>query len=263
MNPVVTLSGVTKSYTRGGFFKKGEIVPVLRGIDLSIGSGECVGLVGPSGSGKSTMGRILLGVEKPDQGEVAIRGERITGGKLSPKARRAVQVVFQNGLDSCNPRMTARDILAEPLKNFTDLRGKDLEEQIDDLLRKVGLDPKEKGKYPSRFSGGQLQRICIARALAPKPDMILLDEAVSALDMVIQAQVLDLLDDLRRELGTAYLFVTHDLRLIRRFCDRAFLLQDGRLHGFDPKTFVSKDHLPLLSELVRAMPPTTPQRAAI
>lgn len=261
ITPVIELSRVSKSYRRGGFFRKGERVEVLKEIDLSIRPGECVGLIGPSGSGKSTMGRILLGLESPDDGEVRMMGESISAEThLSKNRRRAVQVVFQNAPDSCNPRMTAREILSEPLRNFEKLKGRRLEEKIDSLLKKVGLLSSDKGKRPDRFSGGELQRICIARALAPGPDLILLDEAVSALDMVVQSQILDLLDELRFDLGTAYLFVTHDLRLVRRFCDRAFLLENGRLEPFDPATFAANKHLPLLDELVKAMPPSRPNR---
>lgn len=209
---VIELSHVSKSYRRGGFFSRGERFSVLSNVVLSVAPHQCVGVIGPSGTGKSTLGRLMLGLEEPDSGSVSILGHTVNHqSPLSKKQRRAVQVVFQNALDSCNPRHRIKDILAEPLRNFDDLSGRQLDERIVELLQMVGLDKKDRHKYPSQFSGGQLQRICIARALAPRPSLILLDEAVSALDMVVQAHILDLLDQLRHSLGTAYLFVTHEI----------------------------------------------------
>jgi len=256
---VITLDNVTKSYGRGGFFRRQERIPVLRGVSLSLAAGECLGLVGRSGSGKSTLGRIVLGLEGPDTGSISILGQDVTGVRtLPPAMRRAVQVVFQDAIGSTNPRMTAGEIIAEPLRNFDKLSGSRLKERIAELLEQVGLSPDDAAKLPGRFSGGQLQRICIARALAPSPRVIVLDEAVSSLDMLIQARILDLLDSLRTRLGTAYLFVTHDLRLVRRFCDRAFILSDGTLHGFDPKKITAMSGLRDLDELSRAILPPMP-----
>jgi nickel transport system ATP-binding protein len=243
--PLIELRNVSKAYRRGGFFSRKERVPVLEGVDLDLHAGECLGLVGRSGSGKSTLGRIMLGLEAPDSGTAKILGTDVSAGRsLSPQLRSAVQVVFQDSIGSCNPRMTAGEIIAEPLRNFEGLRGRNLREKVEHLMETVGLSPADADKLPSRFSGGQLQRVCIARALAPTPRVIVLDEAVSSLDMIIQARILDLLDKLRREHGTAYLFVTHDLRLVRRFCDRAFIVSERQLHAFSPKQAVPES-LPL------------------
>lgn len=259
--PVIKLDNVTKAYGRGGFFSKQERIAVLKGVSLSLRAGECLGLVGRSGSGKSTLGRIMLGLEAPDAGSVTILGQDVTGCKtLAPTLRRAVQVVFQDAIGSTNPRMTAGEIIAEPLRNFDSLKGQSLKDRIAELLECVGLSPDDAHKLPGRFSGGQLQRVCIARALAPEPRVIVLDEAVSSLDMLIQARILDLLDSLRHKLGTAYLFVTHDLRLVRRFCDHAFIMSEGTLHAFDPKKMASLGSVRVLEELSQAILPPMPSQ---
>jgi nickel transport system ATP-binding protein len=234
--PVLEARNITKSYSRGGFFQRTEEVPVLHGVDLAIRAGECVGLIGRSGSGKSTLGRILLGLEAPSTGDAYILGRKTTDdkGRVRPdrEQRRAVQVVFQDAVGSVNPRLTAGDIIAEPLRNFEQLSKSALNARVAELLVHVGLCPEDAAKHPARFSGGQLQRISIARALAPRPRCIILDEALSSLDMLVQAKILDLLDRLRREDGVAYLFVTHDLRLVKLFCDRSVTMERGRLEPF-------------------------------
>ncbi|XPV75802.1 MAG: ATP-binding cassette domain-containing protein [Desulfovibrio sp.] len=260
---VLKASSVTKTYTKGGFFSRSEPVPVLRGVDLTVEEGECVGLIGRSGSGKSTLGRILLGLESPDTGTISIQGKQIQKKRgrpqLSLEQRRSIQVVFQDAIGSVNPRLTARDIIAEPLRNFEKLRSTEINERVEKLLVSVGLKPDDAAKLPTRFSGGQLQRISIARALAAKPRCIVLDEAVSSLDMLAQARILDLLDELRTKQGVSYLFVTHDLRLVNRFCDRAVLMEDGRLHTFDHTAHTSEPKLPVLQQLSAALLPASPQ----
>ncbi len=257
--PVIELDNITKTYGRGGFFRKQERFTVLNNVDLSLRAGECLGLVGRSGSGKSTLGRIMLGLEAPDSGTVRILGQNVTGRKTLPTGlRRAVQVVFQDAIGSSNPRLTAGEIIAEPLRNFDKLKGRQLKDRVAELLEQVGLSPDDANKLPGRFSGGQLQRICIARALAPSPRVIVLDEAVSSLDMLIQARILDLLTDLRKKHDTAYLFVTHDLRLVRRFCDRAFFMSDGSLHAFDPEKMADMKGSKALEELFNAILPPMP-----
>ncbi|MFW5734347.1 MAG: ABC transporter ATP-binding protein [Oceanidesulfovibrio sp.] len=260
--PILEARNVFKTYRRGGFFSSAEEVPVLHGVDLSIEQSECVGLVGRSGSGKSTLGRILLGLEAPTRGEVRILERPTTNGNgrltVDQEQRRAVQVVFQDAIGSVNPRLTARSIIDEPLRNFENLRGAALNERVAELLEHVGLEPADANKHPSRFSGGQLQRISIARALAARPRCIILDEAVSSLDMLVQARILDLLDDLRREDGVSYLFVTHDLRLVRRFCDRAVAVEEGRLVNFDHVNFRDAAMPGSLGDLAEAMLPATP-----
>ncbi|WP_338668610.1 ABC transporter ATP-binding protein [Pseudodesulfovibrio methanolicus] len=263
---VLEARSITKTYSRGGFFKKAEEVAVLHGVDLAIRAGECVGLIGRSGSGKSTLGRILLALETPTSGEACILGRRTTDEKgrvrLDRDQRRAVQVVFQDALGSVNPRLTAGDIIAEPLRNFENLKGAPLTERVAELLVHVGLSPEDAAKHPARFSGGQLQRISIARALAPRPRCIILDEALSSLDMLVQAKILDLLDRLRREDKVAYLFVTHDLRLVKLFCDRSVTMEQGRLVPFDIEDLANdqgKQTLPGdIRELASAMLPAVP-----
>jgi nickel transport system ATP-binding protein len=263
---VLEARNVTKNYSRGGFFKQAENVAVLHGVGLAIRAGECVGLIGRSGSGKSTLGRILLGLEAPTGGEAYILGRKTTDEKgrvrLDRDQRRAVQVVFQDAVGSVNPRLTAGDIIAEPLRNFEDLKGDRLAERVAELLVHVGLSPEDAAKHPACFSGGQLQRISIARALAPRPRCIILDEALSSLDMLVQARILDLLDRLRREDKVAYLFVTHDLRLVKLFCDRSVTMEQGRLVPFDIDDLANElgqQSLPGdLRELACAMLPAMP-----
>lgn len=223
--------GLTKTYIRGGLFGRGEVVPVLRNVALTVAAGECVGLVGRSGSGKSTLGRILLGLERPDAGRVLLHGMDLHAarGRQAREVRRMVQVVFQDAAGSLNPRWTVGRSIAEPLQNFEHLQGAALDRRIHELLEQVGLAARDAGKLPHALSGGQQQRVCIARALAPRPVLLILDEAVSSLDMLVQARILDLLEALRRVHGTAYLFISHDLRLVRRFADRALLMDAGRL----------------------------------
>ena len=222
---------LTKTYIRGGLFGRGEVVPVLRHVDLTVAAGECVGLVGRSGSGKSTLGRILLGLDRPDAGRVLLHGLDLHAarGRQAREVRRMVQVVFQDAAGSLNPRWTVGRSIAEPLHNFERLQGAALERRIHELLEQVGLAARDASKLPHALSGGQQQRVCIARALAPRPVLLILDEAVSSLDMLVQARILDLLGALRKVHGTAYLFISHDLRLVRRFADRALLMDAGRL----------------------------------
>ncbi|WP_147818672.1 ABC transporter ATP-binding protein [Salidesulfovibrio onnuriiensis] len=261
---VIEIENVSKTYGRGGFFRKQERFTVLRNVNLSLHAGECLGLVGRSGGGKSTLGRIMLGLEAPDSGSVRILGQDVAGFKTLPlDLRRAVQVVFQDAIGSSNPRMTAGEIIAEPLRNFDRLKGKALRDRVAELLEQVGLSPDDANKLPGRFSGGQLQRICIARALAPSPQVIILDEAVSSLDMLIQVRILDLLTSLRKQHGTAYLFVTHDLRLVRKFCDRAFFMSEGELYPFDPETMADTGQSRALEELFDAMLPPMPDMARL
>jgi len=259
---ILEASSVTKTYTKGGFFSRAESVPVLRGVDMKVEEGECVGLVGRSGSGKSTLGRLLLGLESPDTGTVSILDKPVVKKmgrlQLSREQRRGVQVVFQDAIGSVNPRFTARSIIAEPLRNFEKLCSAEINERVDELLLSVGLKSEDATKTPARFSGGQLQRISIARALAAQPRCIVLDEAVSSLDMLAQAKILDLLDELRVKKGVSYLFVTHDLRLVNRFCDRAVLMEEGQLHVFDHTAHKTESKLPILQQLSAALLPASP-----
>jgi nickel transport system ATP-binding protein len=228
---ILSVEGVSKSYGIGGFFSSRRSKIVLSDIDLRIGEGECVGLLGASGSGKSTLGRLVVGIERPDCGSVRYRGQPMLGltGDDYRVFRRNVQVVFQDSIGAVNPRHRIRRIVAEPLVKLDHLSGPELDERVRGLLETVEIDPGEADKYPGQMSGGQLQRVCIARALAPKPELIVLDEAVSNLDLALQLAVLDLLDGLRRQRGVAFLFITHDLRLVRRLCDRVVVLDGGRV----------------------------------
>ncbi|GAB7081632.1 ABC transporter ATP-binding protein [Megalodesulfovibrio paquesii] len=264
---LLAIEHVSKTYIRGGFFCGHETVPVLQDVSLTVEEGECVGLVGRSGSGKSTLGRIVLGLERPDAGRVLLQGRNLHNLRHGERksVRRMVQVVFQDAAGSLNPRWTVGRSIAEPLGNFEGLRGAACTRRVHELLEQVGLSSREADKLPHALSGGQQQRVCIARALAPRPALLLLDEAVSSLDMLVQARILDLLTDLRAAHRTAYLFVSHDLRLVRRFADRAVLMDDGRLTPVDltalsPEAGTASPALAaLLAGVLPALPPQPSQ----
>lgn len=201
------------------------------GASLHISGGETVGIVGESGSGKSTLARLLMLLERPDKGEIWFEGKSATklGGTEKKRFRRNVQIVFQDPLASLNPRQKVKDILSEPFEIHADLMPKHLDKEIGELLERVGLKPQMKDRRPRELSGGERQRVSIARAIALKPRLVICDEAVSSLDVLVQAQILNLLLRLQKELGIAYFFISHDLRIVRHMSDRVAVMQNGRI----------------------------------
>ncbi|WP_027134904.1 ABC transporter ATP-binding protein [Geminicoccus roseus] len=250
---------VSRFYRGGGLFSRTPPVRVLDRASLRIEAGECVALLGPSGSGKSTLGRILLGLEAPDGGEVRFDGARLEEGRIARPARRAIQAVFQDPYAATNPRFSAFEVVAEPLRYAG--RTRDLRRRVEELAASVGLEPATLDRLAHRFSGGQLQRLCIARALALRPRLVLLDEAVSSLDLQTQAHILRLLADLRRRTGLAYLFITHDLRLLRGFAERTYVMEDGRPVEAD-LALPAAEVPPVLAKLRAAMLPAWPSPRA-
>ncbi len=208
-----------------------ETVHALDGVNIDIARGEVVGLVGESGCGKSTFGRIVSGIMEPTEGAIFYRGRslRTLQGKEAREAALQVQMIFQDPFASLNPRMRVEDIIGEAplLHNIVSRSGRS--DYIDAVMRRVGLDPAFKRRYPHQFSGGQRQRIGIARALAVKPEFLVCDEAVAALDVSIQAQVLNLFMDLRRDLDLTYLFISHDLSVVEHISDRVVIMYLGRV----------------------------------
>ncbi|WP_411991188.1 ABC transporter ATP-binding protein [Agarivorans sp. DSG3-1] len=220
---LLELKDITKSFAKDDswFFKRYQ--DVLKGVSLSLNEGECIGIVGESGSGKSTLGKVILGLETQDSGSVTFSQE------CSQLPRhKAVSVVFQDYNTSVNPRLNIAQIIAEPLIN-EGLEKSQLKAQISKLLIEVGLEDSMRARYPHQLSGGQLQRVCIARAIAANPRFILLDEAVSSLDVSIQVQILDLLLELKQSRNIAYLFITHDIAVASYLCDRLMFFKDGKI----------------------------------
>ncbi|MFI7673557.1 ABC transporter ATP-binding protein [Actinophytocola sp. NPDC049390] len=214
--------------TRQGLFgRRGEIRAVA-GVNLTVAAGETVCLVGESGCGKSTVARAVVNLIRPFEGEIRFDGRSLVG--MSRDQRREVQLVFQDPYASLNPRMTVRELITEAWRIHPGVVARDQwDAEVASLLERVGLNPAHASRYPHQFSGGQRQRICIARALSVRPRLIVLDEAVSALDVSIQAQILALLRKLRDELGVAYLFITHDLGVVRHFADRVAVMHLGTI----------------------------------
>lgn len=260
--PLVEVRGLTKHFTRGGgLFQKGTVVKAVDGVSFTIDEGETFGLVGESGSGKSTTGRCMLRLVEPTAGEVRYAGEDVLAFSSSRMraARRHMQMIFQDPYSSLNPRMKARDIVDEPLIIHKLGSRQDREARVAELFRLVGLDPAHLDRYPHEFSGGQRQRIGLARALALEPKFIIADEPVSALDVSIQAQVVNLLMDLQERLQLTYLFIAHDLRLVRHICRRVAVMYLGRIveMGDTEAIFASPAH-PYTRALLSAIPVTDP-----
>ena len=232
---MLEIEGIGKVFPgRRGLFAKGEPVTALGNVSLSVAKGECFGLVGESGSGKTTLTRCILRLDAPTSGRILFEGQDLA--TLSPVAlrrlRARIQIVFQDPYASLNPRMSVHDIVTEPMVIHRDVLGLSSRQRTDraaELLALVGLGAQHLHRYPHEFSGGQRQRIGIARALATNPDLILLDEPTSALDVSVQAQVLNLLCDLQSRLGLTYLFISHDLSVIRYVCDRVALIYRGNI----------------------------------
>ncbi|MDI3307411.1 MAG: ABC transporter ATP-binding protein [Acetobacteraceae bacterium] len=240
--PIIELRGVSKRFSRKldfaarlvkrlGVPVREDVVHAVDGVDLSIRKGEVVGLVGESGCGKSTLGRMVAGIMPPTSGSILWRGKdlRSLSGAEAREAKLRTQMIFQDPYASLNPRLRVTEIVGEaPLVHGLVRRG-DLGPYVEEQLRRAGLDPSLRRRYPHQFSGGQRQRIGIARALAVKPDFLVCDEAVAALDVSIQAQILNLFMALRRELDLTYLFISHDLGVVEHLSDRVVIMYLGRV----------------------------------
>jgi peptide/nickel transport system ATP-binding protein len=264
--PLVEVEGLRKYYeTESGLLDRllGESrqVKAVDGVDFQIGEGETLGLVGESGCGKSTVGRTLLRLEEPTAGSVYYRGDDITEYDAAElrDLRQHAQIIFQNPHSSLNPRLTITDTIGEALDLHGLAEGQTRDERITELLERVGLNASHANRYPHEFSGGQLQRIGIARALAVEPDFIVCDEPVSALDVSVQAQILNLLADLQDEFGLSYLFIAHDLSVVEHIADRIAVMYLGKIAQVDTATdlFEAPQH-PYTEALVSAIPEPDP-----
>jgi oligopeptide/dipeptide ABC transporter ATP-binding protein len=261
---LLEVRNLTKHYpVRTGVFSRisGQ-VHAVDDVTFSIAEGETLGLVGESGCGKSTTGKAILKLIEPTSGSVAWRGRRIDGlspGEMRPY-RRELQAVFQDPYSSLNPRMRAADIVAEPIRNFEALPAAEVAGRVAALFDKVGLRADQMVKYPYEFSGGQRQRLGIARALAPQPRLIVCDEPVSALDVSVQAQVINLLMDLQEELGLSYLFVAHDLAVVEHISHRVAVMYLGKIVELaDKRSLFATPQHPYTEALLSAVPVPDPR----
>jgi peptide/nickel transport system ATP-binding protein len=264
--PLLSVTGLTKHFPlKGGLFGRGGgVVRAVDGISFDVAEGETLGIVGESGCGKSTTARLLVDLITPDAGDILLRGKRLGPDMTVRDLRRQVQMVFQDSYASLNPRLTMEDTIAfGPMVNgMASIQATALAHE---LLDKVGLAPgRFAGRYPHELSGGQRQRVNIARALAMSPKIVILDEAVSALDKSVEAQVLNLLSELKRELGLTYIFISHDLNVVRYMSDRVMVMYLGEVAEVGPvdAIYSSPTH-PYSRSLLAAMPSMDPDRRTL
>ena len=259
-NPVLTTKDMTVSFSvrRGG---QKTTVQAVRGVDIELFAGQSLGLVGESGSGKSTMARALMRLI-PSEGQVSLHGKDVSSltAKEFRQERRRIQMVFQDPYSSLNPSITVGESIAEPLKVHTKMSSKERAERVAESLELVGLAPDYSERYPDEFSGGQRQRVAIARAIALRPDILVCDEAVSALDVSTQNQVINLLEDLRDRVGLSYLFISHDLGVVRHISDHVAVMYLGEVVEEGPvdRIFSSAAH-PYTQVLLSAVPVPDPE----
>ena len=259
--PLVTVEHLVKEFGTTSLFRKTAPVRAVDDVSFAIGRGEMFGLVGESGSGKTTTGRCILRLIEPTSGRVAFDGRDVMalGARDLRQARRNFQIVFQDPYSSLNPRMRVGAIVEEPLVIHKIGSKADRRSRVRELFELVGLSADQQARYPHEFSGGQRQRIGLARALALNPSFVVLDEPVSALDVSVQAQVVNLLLDLQQKLGLTYLFIAHDLRLVRRVCSRVGVMYRGKLveMGAAADVFDRPSH-GYTQALISAIPQMTP-----
>ena len=231
---------------------------VLRAVDavsFAVTVGRTLSLVGESGCGKSTVGRLAVGLYEPSGGEIRFEGQALSSARAQPALRRRMNMIFQDPYASLNPRWRVSDIVAEPIRAFGLLRGRDVQDRVGQLLTQVGLSPRDGEKYPHEFSGGQRQRISIARALSSEPDFLVCDEPTSALDVSVQAQILNLMRDLQERMGLSYLFISHNLAVVRHMSDGLGVMYLGRIVEYGPgeSVFAAPRH-PYTRLLLDAIP---------
>lgn len=264
-NIILEVNNLTKYFPiASGLIMQRKVAEVkaVDGISFAIHEGETLGLVGESGCGKTTVGKCILQLYRPTSGEVIFDGQdlcNLTEKQLRP-LRRKLQVIFQDPYDSLNPRFTAADIIGEPLQINSNIRGRDFDNRVAELLDLVGLAPYMADRYPHEFSGGQRQRLGVARALALQPQFIVCDEPLSALDVSIQAQIINLLDDLQDKFGIAYLFISHDLSVVRHISDRVGVMYLGKMMEITSRDELYKNPLhPYTQALLSAVPIPDPE----
>jgi oligopeptide transport system ATP-binding protein len=247
---------------RGIFRRQIKSVKAVDGIDFEVYKGETLGLVGESGCGKSTTGRVILRLYPVTEGHIYFKGREITNleGNTLRKVRPQMQMIFQDPHACLNPRMTVGSIVSEPLVEHSLVKGQARKNRVEELLQMVGLNPAFTNRYPHEFSGGQRQRIGVARALALNPEFIVCDEPIAALDVSIQAQVVNLLEELQNELGLTYLFISHDLSMIRHIADRVAVMYLGKIMELAPSRSLYNDPLhPYTKALLSAVPVPDPE----
>lgn len=242
--PMLEIRDIKRDYrVPQGLFKQDKIVHAVKGVSFKLDQGKTLAIVGESGCGKSTLARILTFIDEPTAGELLIDGQKVDlrPGHLTADMRQKVQIVFQNPYGSLNPRQKIGDVLGEPLLINTKMSSAERRDRATEMLVKVGLGPEHYNRYPHMFSGGQRQRIAIARALMLNPKLLVLDEPVSALDLSVQAQVLNLLADLQEEFGLTYVFISHDLSVVRYIADEVMVMYYGEAVEYGTRDAVFSD----------------------